>query len=275
MLKMGNNFLISQSFLKDVNKALCPKYLYFKHVKGMETPASEQMNKGKYFEHHLLGACRGEVPTFETLKNGNLSQTQKDLDGMVEYAKKVMQDLGVDIANGQTQLRIETDLFVGHLDLVTTDFQNKERKCIIDVKFTNTGVDDRWNGWGGVETGGDNGTPQYNDAKIQALQYVKLYKDKFGEILPFYFFIFGESGKDNLTGEKKKWCRVLKFVLHTGVMFDYEEKQLVQLQRTLEFFNSTNWAAKPEYNKCLHCAFRSICTDKAKTPEIERIDVTI
>lgn len=266
-------FLISQSFLKDVNKALCPKFLYFRHVKGMESPATDAMNKGKYFEYHLVGACRGEVPKYETLKTGGKSQIQKDLDEMVSYARNIMENMGVDITNGESQVRIETDLFVGHLDLVTTDFQNTDRKCIIDVKYTDTALDDRWNGWGSIESGGDNGTPAYNDAKIQALHYTKLYYDKHGVYVPFYFFIFGQSGKDALTGEKKKWVRILKFEIMPSSMVDYEDKRLEQLQQSLNFFKQTYWKANPEFNTCQYCPFNSICTDKAIFPIVEKISV--
>lgn len=267
------SFKISQSFLKDVNKFLCPKFLYFRHIEQMETPASDAMNKGKYFEHHLIGACRGEAPTYDRLKSGGLGQVEKDLIITIDYARDIMNKLGVDIKGGEAQLKLESELFSGHLDLVTNDFTDPSRKCIIDVKFTETAIDEKYRGWGGIETGGDNGSQAYLDAKIQALHYTKLYKDVRGEYVPFYFMIFGQHGKDLNSGEKKRWARVLKFEIMPSTLEEYENERLDQLQKTLHYFQSTGWKAKPEFNKCQICPFNLICKDKVSLPEIEKISV--
>ena len=60
---------ISQSLIKLLDKTECAEEV--KHyLQGTETKPSEAMLCGLYFEHYLIGGCRGgQVPTFKTLKS--------------------------------------------------------------------------------------------------------------------------------------------------------------------------------------------------------------
>lgn len=249
------SILISQSFYKDVNNADCLFRLCMKYVKGLEEAPTDAMHKGRYFEWHLLGAVRGGVePTFEPLKTGGKPAAQRDLDELVVSARKIMSDLGIDIAKGEKQVRLETDIFVGHLDLVAPDYQKPDRMAIYDVKYTDTKFDDRWNGWGDAENN--------EDIKIQALHYVYLYNLVRGEYPPFYFVVFGKSG----------WVRVIKIVV-TKDGLNAHVDQLGKIGERLEQFQAAGWSANPDYNRCRDCGFYKVCPHKATKPIAEIINV--
>lgn len=247
---------ISQSFYKDVNNLECLYFLFLKYVKGLKTAPTEAMFKGLYFEWHLLGATRGGVePIFEPLKGGGRSKPQQDLDLLVERSKKVLKDLGVDVENGQKQVRLENDLFEGHLDLITNDIQNKDGKAIYDVKYTETKFTDRWNGgWADADNN--------EDIKIQATHYTFLYWLVHGEFIPFYYIVFGKSG----------WVRVFKMISYQSTI-DNHIAQLSIVNEKLQQFNAAHWPASPEFNRCNDCPLNKVCNKKATKPTIEQIEM--
>lgn len=248
---------ISQSFYKDANKHVgpggCLYFMYLRYVKGLDTPPSDAMFMGLYFEWHLLGAVRsGKEPIFERGVKGQKLKPQLDLDIQIEEARALMTKMGVNLKDGQTQVRLETDTLVGHLDLVTNDYMNPSRQAIYDVKWTATKEDDRWRGWADPE--------EMEDIKIQARHYILLYKEVLGNYVPFYFFVFGKSG----------WVKVVK----VQVMQESIELHLQQLEKArlhLEDFHGKGWPASPEYNKCRSCPFYKICDKKTLLPVAEII----
>lgn len=208
---------------------------------------------GQYFEWHLLGAVRSGIePKFSEKLNGEDRKAKVQLDELILKAKMIMAISGINIPSGEKQLRLETDTLEGHLDLVTNDFQNPGAKAIYDVKWTATKFDDRWNGWADPE----------NDpnVKLQALQYIKLYKDVRGDWVPFYYLIFGKSG----------WVRYIKVVAtENGI-----KSHVLTLENAtgiLAEMANTGFAAKPEFNKCQSCFFASECDKKSLLPAVEKI----
>lgn len=245
---------ISQSLVRDISDPdVCGRYIHFKYVLGEKTDPTDAMFNGLYFEWHLLGTVRdGKEPKFEPLKAGGKPKDQQDLDVLIFKAKNLMQSMGINIASGEKQLRLETDVLEGHLDLVTNDFQNPERKAIYDVKWTATKYDDRWNGWGDAQ--------HDPNVRLQSSHYTYLYNQVRGEYIPFYYFIFGKIG----------WVRVIKTEL-TKQGLDQHINTLEFATTKLSYMAENGFPASPEFNKCQSCPFFLKCDKRAILPTVETI----
>jgi CRISPR/Cas system-associated exonuclease Cas4 (RecB family) len=251
--------MFSQSLINDALFAeVCPKFIHYKYVLGIETDQEDEQNlmfKGRYFEWHLLGAVRGgEEPKFKPLSGGGKPKPEKDLLELVEYSKCVLKELGLDHTKGEKQLKLVSEDLQGHIDWKTSDIQKPERKALYDVKYTETQVDDRWNGWANFET--------KEESKIQAAQYITLHYLVHNEFLPFYFIIFGKS----------KWVRVIKVEL-TREGLEWHELKLNRVKEKVKGWLENEWKAEPEFNKCVKCGYYSFCKDKATKPTVETFTV--
>lgn len=263
---------VSYSVMSDIEAKKCPRFIKYKYVDGIPTQGSLQMEKGKYFEYELLGACRGDKPELPKLKSGGKTEVELTVDSAVAFAKDILDKLGISqyISPETVQVRLETDDRVGHPDLIGKCFIDSSKAAIYDVKYTETAVDDKWNGWGGVESGGDNGSPEYYKSRTQATQYATMYFEKTGIMPRFYFLVFGSWGKD-LDGNKKHWCRILQYRLTDATIFDHDNKVMFA-RNIIGQWENEGYKAKSDFNTCLSCPFRGICDSVVLLPAIEKID---
>lgn len=246
---------ISQSLMNMVLDAqCCPYAVKLNYVDKLKSETTELMLRGHVFEYKLIGKSTSdkEIPELPKLQKGGLSQAEKDIDVLVEIAKAAMVKLGVDFKNSQVQVRLETkNGESGLLDMVTTV---GGRKSIVDVKYTETKYDDRWNGWADLET--------RPESKRQARHYIKLWHDLFGEWLPYYFFVFGKSG----------WMRVLKCTL-TSESLEVHEEEIQATRDLLKRFEKEGWKPLPSYEKCRDCYMMAHCTFVQTLPDIEQYTI--
>lgn len=188
----------------------------------------------------------------ENPSKGEPSAQQKTLDQVIAIAKSVLNLMGIPVDQGEKQVMIETKEKKGHLDWVSQDPADPKAKCIIDVKFTKTKQEDWRNGWGDIET--------KEDAKTQAAHYISIYQEKYGEWVPFYFIVFGESG----------WIKVIEMIITEDGKASYdiafEAAKEIRDQHIKE-----GWLPKPEFNRCLNCDFNEICPYRATLPTITQI----
>lgn len=315
---------ISQSLINDViyngskelEPASCPLYIKRRYVDKWQTPDSELMLAGRYFEWHLLGATRDMIepiiprinkkklsPTSTTKKEdmsawlekkgifltgtkealyerikefpaeyseGDPSTRQIEVDAVIAIAKQVLEKMGLDTTKGKKQVKLTHKDTEGHIDWIAPNFISMidEDECIIDVKYTETKVDDRYNGWADFQERSD---IQVEKAKTQAGQYTKLYFETFGKWVPYYFFIFGRSG----------WVNIIKMTILESGLADITFKQ-EKTRDILKGYVKSNWKAKPEYNKCIECPFAAydvkgdgseivICPSRSITPTITEV----
>lgn len=190
----------------------------------------------------------------EDLTAGEPGADERGLVKLVEYAKNVMFLMGIIPSNGQNQVQIDTGDLIGHLDHVNQDFANPTRKAIYDLKYTETGENDRFNGWGDIL--------QNFSAINQARHYIKIYHDKFKEFLPFYFLVFGKSG----------WVKVFKMNLTEDGLAAHES-QIETVKEVVVKMEVDNFPATPKFNKCAKCDFKDICDFRATRPEVEEISL--
>lgn len=186
------------------------------------------------------------------LSEGEQSAQEVRLMALVEVAKGILKHMGLDVRKGRKQVFIKKGRKSGNLDWIVKGIRNIVEKSIIDVKWTKTKKDDWRNGWGDPET--------KEDAKIQAAHYIKLYFEKYGVLIPFYFIVFGDEG----------WIKVLRYRITDSSLAEHEELEL-NVQEMVDDFQKKGFPARPEFNRCLDCPFAEVCTERSLLPEIEEI----
>lgn len=300
-------FTISQSKLRDYykipsplrsggsgkyNEAMCGIAWWYKYIEGKRTPPSLVMKKGLYFEHHLIGAARGgqepprlttsepkqtskgwkigrdaSYPTLEELWANYVSPIEVELDEFLVEARKLFSALKIRKIDVQPEWIDHKPLNMeSHVDLVGK-FNGEE--CIIDIKYTETRYDDRWNGgWG---------APEYLpwDTLVQPIHYTLhdwirsgTPEDEKGNAIykPFYYLVFGHTGTK---GNKELWSRMIE----VEVTEEAVGKHIDDIQRMYEELKT--WIPKPinDFNVCKKCFYSDICSKKTKVPQIEKITV--
>lgn len=235
---------ISQSLIKDIqNPDRCNLRTKKNYVDGIRTTPSDVMIKGLFFEDRLIGSTRGgEKIEMPKGKNGNTLKSEKDLLALVEDAKQVMMDLGVESI--EVQPHWEWEDLNGHPDLIA-NFNGS--KCIIDIKYTETKEDDRFRGWG---------DPESMD-HLQALFYSYLHYKREGSYIPFYYFVFGKSG----------WVKIIQIKIEEGTM-DLFQQQLNIARKDVKQFKPTPIG---KFNACRKCDLFDTCESATRTPEVEEI----
>lgn len=190
----------------------------------------------------------------EDLSEGDISSQQSIMDLVIENARNILSYMGLDVEEGEKQVRLQTDKEIGHLDWVYKDLEDPKRLAIYDVKFTKTKYDDWRNGWLNPD--------EKEDAKIQALHYIYLHYENTGEWIPFYFLIFGEDG----------YIRVIKFEV-TKDTYSLHLDLIYQCHEWFSEIKRSKFKAKPEFNRCLKCDFNDVCKFRANIPQIETFTI--
>jgi hypothetical protein len=242
---------ITQSLIKEIDKDGCS--IAIKHfLSGTKTKPSEAMLCGLYFEHYLIGGCRGgQVPEFKALKNGNKPKAQTDLDKLIKRSKHILEANNIVIHEVQPEYK--SDDIVGHFDAMG---EIDGEKCIIDVKWTATKQDQKYNfGWADPTI--------KEDAHLQATHYVyTYYLTTFAqERLPFYFLVFGKSG----------WIKKIRFDITEAALMQHDEK-IKETRAKLKAIIDNNFAYEPHFGQCSTCRYKDSCDSfsyKLKTEEYE------
>lgn len=251
-----HQYRISQSSLSDFyNPEVCDFYWIQKYMYGKETPSSEVMNKGLYFEFELIGGCRGGVrPDLPKSQQkgkrfGTKLKDERDLDDLVIQSKQLLDDLNYEITEVQPEW-IHDDI-EGHIDCIA---MIDGRMCMADVKYTETGENDWRNGWGDL------------DAKptIQPVHYTHLSKLIYGEYLPFYYWIFGKTG----------WVKFVEVLVMPSAIEDHAAAGIGRLDMFRMHLKDFNPQPANDYNKCRLCPFWDICEHKTELPQIIKHQIT-
>lgn len=249
-------FEISQSAIKDFyDDNVCKVRWYRQFVLGHEYPPTEVMEKGLYFEHETIGGARGgqEPPEPPRKSNGEMYKAWADLHALTEKCKTMMDRIGLKVTEVQPEWLV--DGLVAHPDCLAefnnpqhvTEFDDPE--IIGDLKYTETRIDDRWNGWDDIQN-----RPQ---KWVQPLHYVYVYRLLTGKTLPFYYFIFGKSG----------WVRFYRIRIRQETLMSH----VSAIQRMKEDLPNFQPIPPQNYNQCERCNFNPSCLLKQTEPKVEEI----
>lgn len=215
---------------------------------------SDAMEKGKYFEFLCIGATADGKPVEpEYLKDGKtMTAPYREIAELAEHFKEVTTNMGLEVLSAQ--LYMETQTKGGTLDILGS-YQG--RKCLVDLKYTETKEDERWSefGWADLE----------KKDMFQAAHYVKLWHETQGEWLPFYYLVFGKSG----------WVKFIQVIITQEYFEKVYEARISNYMDYVTELEEKGYPANPEYNKCRKCGVSQFCKSKAVTPTVQKVYLSL
>lgn len=229
---------------KSSSKKVKIDYLLSKNVDEMEISHLTAPQLQEVIDDMEPDMTKGELPkAFQEVEA--LAQYHRgDIDG----SPSIFDKLGIIIDQVQPEISHEIDgvTFEAHPDLGAI---YQKELCWIDIKYTDTKEDDRWNGWG---------DPESID-HTQAFFYVWLWEKMTGEFIPFYYLVFGKSG----------WIKFLRVDIDEDSMALFES----QLFDHATDLKSGDFTPEPigKFNVCRECPYLDDCDKATRIPNLETI----
>jgi len=261
---------ISQSLLKALYNFKkgeeCGIKIFEQYVNGLETPSSEAMDLGNWFEYQCTGQMprSGILPVEKKLKGGGLSAEYRRMEVQVKNFNRIIDRYEIRI--DETGYVFNHDKYSGITDINATW---DDELCIIDVKSTGK-IDDKWSEFGWHEDkfeNPDNPIAQY--LTIQAVQYKLLAREEWGiSNIPFYFFVFSTTDENSVK------------IYKVEVDEDRLDKHKEQLDFAYNYFNNVfvnlpkEQLAFPNQKRCHECPLNQNCSYKIDVPLVRVIQVS-
>lgn len=184
----------------------------------------------------------------------------KDCDDLVSFSREVLEKIGLDLDNGESQLDIQTELLSGAIDHRNRDINNSGSLANYDLKYTETSENDRWNGWGNPE--------DKWDSILQAAHYTLVSYEETGNWMPFYFLVFGINKSQN----KRKWVKIVRYQF-TQDSINQHKVKIAHTAEVIREYAQNDYKGKSTFNKCNSCPFNEMCEDRVLIPEVETYQV--
>ena len=264
---MEKKLKISQSLIKGyvdyLNEKLCGilfKAKYIDKDKRAETPPSDAMKSGIYFEFLCTGALpkSGEVPKPEYAYAGTsrekLSAPYERVMRSVELFKKTIEHYNIKII--KAGLYLSSDDKDGVVDIYA-EWDGKP--VFIDLKYSGL-IDDKWN-----EMGWDLESLNLKDSlMIQGVHYKILAKECLGiNDIPFYYFVFDSGNPD--------YMKIIKQNVDESRIYQHA-LSIENIKRKLEGNLSYGFKAFPNLKSCNACPLNTDCEHATRVPLINEVD---
>ena len=252
---------ISQSLIKNyydyLQGNLCGIVFEQKYItKTLETPPSDAMAEGIYFEYLCTGALprNGIVPEPELTKKGELTAEYKRISEAATLFKRIINEYKINIL--EVGKVISTAEENGIVDIWG---EWNGEKVIIDIKYSGL-IDDKWSdmGW---ET---ENLPNKDKLMIQGVHYSYIIQETLGiENIPFYYFIFNSKDPSD--------CKIIRQNIDPDKIQNHKVT-LRNVKESLSRSISVGFKAIPDYRKCRKCALFQVCEKRAAIPQVTTID---
>lgn len=258
---------ISQSLMKAyvdyLNGKLCGLLFKAKYIdkdKRAETPPSDAMKAGIYFEYLCTGALpkSKEIPEPEYAYAGTsrqkLSAAYERAQRSAELFKTIIHHYNIEII--QVGLYLSTDEIDGVMD-IHAKWNGKD--VFIDLKYSGL-IDDKWN-----EMGWDlDSLPLKDSLMVQGVHYKILANEVLGiDDIPFYYFVFDSGNSQNA-----------KIILQNVDESRYSAHKLAidNLKNKLVKDMNFGFKAYPSLKSCSSCPIKGICDKATSVPIIDYVD---
>lgn len=260
-----NNVKISQSLMKSFASYKqgdeCGLVVKAKYVDGKQSPPSDAMRLGQYFEFEATGALPaygdGTAPepdlVYKGKPNEKLSTAYQRAYDSAQYYKAMVNALGIEVL--EVGKRFETETMSG-----TSDIWAKwnDCYCIIDLKYSGL-VDNKWDDLGWHEDFLD----QKDKLLAQAVHYKHLAEQEINEEVKFYFFVFSSTDPSDV--------RIFEIIIDPSKT----EQHLIAVNNTKVLFErevaNDDWTPRPSLSKCNKCYLNETCEYRALLPEVKQI----
>jgi hypothetical protein len=259
---------VSQSLLKsyidyfDENVKACGLAIRKQYFEKLPTPSGQAAKLGIYFEYLCTKYVRpgDEPPVPDYVYKGTPKEAlQIDYQRAIQAVKlfeQVIKGHGIEV--------IKVGEYMSHdgcsgISDIRAKWNGQE--CIIDLKYSGL-LDDKWSDYG-WHTESLVYKPK---SLLQPIHYKYLVKHIHGiNDIPFYFFIF--SSKDPTK------AKIIKTNIQEEHLTLHEEVTIPKIKSYIDyhFNNPDKLEARPNYIRCLECAFKDNCDKKANIPIVENI----
>lgn len=246
-------------YLNEKECGLFFKARYIDKDPDAQTPPSEAMEHGIYFEYLCTGALpkSGVVPepdvVYKGKPNEKMSAPYERVTESANNFKKIFEHYGIEILN--KGLDLSNDEISGVVDI---DAMWNGERVFIDLKYSGL-IDDKWN-----EIGWDIESLHMKDSlMIQGVHY-KLLADRILGIedIPFYYFVFSSKDPNDI--------KIIKQNVDESRM----QSHIVAIQNIKSKLSqdmNNGFKAHPTMSKCSKCPIAHKCSSKVDYPLIQEV----
>jgi len=259
---------ISQSLMKNyvdyLNEKECGLFFKARYIDKdpeAQTPPSEAMKLGIYFEYLCTGALpkSGEIPEPEVSYKGKANEKiSAPYERAIESAtifKKIIEHYGIKIASVGKYYEDEGMNINGVVDIVA---EWDGQLVFIDTKYSGL-VDDKWN-----EMGWDLESLHMKDSlMIQGVHY-KLLAEKCLNVhdIPFFYFVFDSKDPNNVKIIRQE-VDESKRQSHVVAIHNIMSKLKTEIER--------GFTPYPTLSKCSKCPLSHKCPSKVDYPLVSEV----
>lgn len=254
---------ISQSFIKEIfdylNGEACGLQIQAKYIDGKFDlfKPSQAMKLGIWFEYNCTGALpkSGNIPEPDYTIKGELTSPYKRLLPHIENFKKSLLYYGIEILKTGHTIHFET--LNGVIDILCKAKKNivghdnqiavkKGQEFIIDLKLSGF-LDNKW-----ADYGWNLDMLQYKTKIIlQPIHYLYIYKQKYGEDIPFLFFLFSSQDSNDY--------RLINMILDDSVIEQYEKDLYEKYIPTIKKCIQDGLRPIQTTKRCAECPLKQNC----------------
>lgn len=253
---------ISQSIIKEFAlyelKEVCGLQFKAKYIDRVKFPSSEAQELGNYFEYLVTGALtrHGEIPQAVYLADGEtLSKPYQVMHNQAQRALRYMEHYQFTILEKGVKV-ITDDGEEGTYDVLGL-MGPEQILTILDLKTTGL-LYDKWNEFGWHE----DAIQEKWRIMIQAVHYVHIGKKKYGEELPFMFWV--HSQKNDIEAE------LFRVMLDPEKLHNYQNTiDATRAKLSMEMIQG--FTAYPEVKRCYECPVKATCPFFVDVPKIKTI----
>lgn len=273
-MTMSNDLIISQSFMKAVNKGhhpdelepqdypKCPMKAYAIYVEDKPSPPTKAMIKGNYFETLVYGGTEdGSMTRMPRKQNQEktVEERRVELQAM-RFKTKLAQERKMNFIRPREHIYVRIMpgvMFRARIDVVTSFLDDDGvfwDEVILDTKITASVHSSfgEYSSWG---------APEKMD-HIQAVSYSWAYEKKYGKRVPFWYCVMDTSPRTDY-----------KFV--GGMVSDMQIAEFREdIRRTLVTigqYEKTGWPKVPSNDNCRNCPLASSCSSFVVGNKTQRI----
>jgi len=256
---------ISQSLMKSFASYKqgeeCGLVVKAKYIDKKQSPPSEAMLLGQYFEYICTGALPaygdGTPPEAKMVYKGKPNEKlatdyQRAYDSAM-YFQAMIKALNIEIL--EVGKEFTHDNMSGTADIWA---KWNDRHVIIDLKYSGL-VDNKWDDMGWHE----DFLEQKDKLLIQAVHYQMMAEKIVGEEVPFYFFVFNSKDPSDV--------RVFEIVIDENK----KEQHKIAVSNTELLINreieKDSWKPIPSLYKCNKCYLSEECEFRALLPDVKQI----
>lgn len=271
---MNNDIIISQSFIKAMNKGRhpeeltardnprCPAKAHAIYIEGRHSPSTDAMLKGNYFEMLVYGGTEegGEYQMKRTSTGAKTVEQTRVENQANKFLTAIKTRKRMNLIRPREHILVriaEGIMFRARLDVVTSFLDDQgqyHEEIILDTKVT----DNILSSYGEFSWG-----DPINMDHTQAAAYSWAFERKYKKRVPFYYAVFDVSPKERY--------RFIGGTVPDTLITEFKADVRRTIATLLEYNRSGEWPTVPSHSNCENCPIKKECPAFSFGSDIIRI----